>query len=172
MRIALISLLLTLAGCSSVAIDYQPGSSFQQYQTWAYSAPDKDAQSLDSQRIEKAVTTHIAGTGLEKAPQDQADLLIRGQTVDASRLESSGFSFGLGTRQDNVGFGIGTTPSVREIQEAKVVVEMVNRETSQVVWRGEGRRNLNPDMSPETRTKLINRLVEEMFEEYPPGNDY
>lgn len=169
MRVALISLFLILTGCSSVAIDYQPGSSFDQYQTWAYSDPDSGAVSLDAQRIKKAVQRHIGTTGLEKAPQDEADVLVRGRVVDTSRLERSGFSFGLGTSQDNIGFGLVTAPPVREVEEGKVVVEMVARESKQVIWQAEGRRHLTPGMSPERRTELINKLVEEMFRKYPPG---
>lgn len=169
MRVALISLFLIFTGCSSVAIDYQPGSRFDQYRTWAYSDPDAEAVPLDAQRIKKAVQKYIGTTGLEKASQDEADLLVRGRVVDTSRLERSGFSFGLGTRHDNLGFGLVTAPPVREVEEGKVVVEMVERTSNQVIWQAEGRRHLTPGMSPESRTELVNKLVREMFEKYPPG---
>lgn len=170
MRIALIALVLFFTGCSSVAIDHQVGTDFARFQTWAYSDPGGEAESLDAQRIKQAVRKYIGITGLEKASEQEADLLVRGRVVDTSRLESSGLSFGFGTRHDHVGFGMVTAPPVREVEEGKVVVEMVTRERNQVIWRAEGRRHLSPGMSPESRTELVNKLVREMFEKYPPGN--
>jgi hypothetical protein len=37
-----------------------------------------------------------------------------------------------------------------------------------VVWRGAGQRNLTEQMKPEQRSALINRLVKDMFDRYPP----
>lgn len=170
MRIALIFLVLALTGCASVATDYQTGTRFAKYDTWAYSKPEQGAVSLDAQRVKQAVEKYISSlTSLEQAPEDEADLLVRGRVVSISHLERTGFSFGLGTSHDHLGFGLVTAPPVRKVEEGKVVVEMVARESRQVVWQAESLRNLTPGMSPEARSEMISKLVKDMFEKYPPG---
>jgi hypothetical protein len=46
---------------------------------------------------------------------------------------------------------------------------MVDRTTEEVVWQAASRRYLNENQSPETRRKLIDEVVSEMFSKYPPG---
>jgi len=58
---------------------------------------------------------------------------------------------------------------VREVTEGKLVVRMVDRTTEEVVWQAASRRYLNENQSPETRRKLIDEVVSEMFSKYPPG---
>jgi hypothetical protein len=40
-----------------------------------------------------------------------------------------------------------------------------------VIWRAASRRYLNENQSPETRRKLIDEVVQEMFTKYPPELD-
>ena len=56
----------------------------------------------------------------------------------------------------------------REIREGQLVVEMVDPTIDQVVWEGRGRRYLSENQDREERTKLIDQVIEAMFEQYPP----
>lgn len=49
------------------------------------------------------------------------------------------------------------------------MVELVDSETKQVVWRSASRRLLNERQTSESRQELIDEIVTDMFEEYPPG---
>jgi hypothetical protein len=55
------------------------------------------------------------------------------------------------------------------VEEGKLVVELVDAKTRQVVWRSASRRYLNESQSSESRQALIDEIVADMFEEYPPG---
>ena len=66
---------------------------------------------------------------------------------------------------------LSSPPPVREIEEGKLVVELADSESKQVVWRAASRRYLNENQSPETRRELIDELVSEMFARFPPGLD-
>ena len=55
------------------------------------------------------------------------------------------------------------------VQEGQLIIDLVDTDTDTVVWRGTSKRYLNQNQSPETREKLINEVVAEMFSRYPPG---
>lgn len=171
MRASLIFLvLLALTGCTSpVIVDYETGTDFAQYETYAFKPPRKDAaESLDGQRVQAAVKPLMKARGLELVDADQADLLLEHQVQETRRVESTGFAFGLGYGYDHVGVGLGTGPQVYEVREGRLVLELEERATNEVVWRAESRYDLNPDLTGEKRRARIEKLVGEMFEHFPP----
>ncbi|MDX1800698.1 MAG: DUF4136 domain-containing protein [Marinobacter sp.] len=172
MRIFLASmLLLALTGCASnVVTDYNASATFSQYRTWAFATDDEKqkAVSLDGARIRDALEKELTAKSLTRAEPETADLLVHYRIEDVERLDTSGLSFGLGLGRGPFGFGLGTAPPVQQVQEGKLVVELVDTRTNQVVWRAISKRHLNDDQSPETRSKLIHEVVTEMFTKYPP----
>lgn len=172
MRTMILLLAAWLAGCAStVAIDYRPGAAFSDYRSFAFTRiePDKEIRSLDGERIEQAVTRELTALGLKSAPADSADLLVRYRVDETVELETSGFGYGFGFGREHLGVGVATVPDVQAKKEGKLVVELVQRDIRQVVWRGAGQRNLTEQMKPEQRNALIERLVKDMFERWPPA---
>jgi hypothetical protein len=171
MRAIILLLTSWLVGCAStVAIDYQPDATFANYHSFAFAEQTKEeeARSLDGERIEQAINHELTTRGFKSLPPDQADLLVRYRVEDTLQLKSSGFGYGLGFGRDSLGIGLSTRPDTRATKEGKLIVELVQRDSRQVVWRGAGQRNLTEQMKPEQRTNLIKRLVRDMFERYPP----
>lgn len=168
----LLSLVVLLTGCASnVVTDYDSQASYASYETWAFSDTGGNAYtSLDGSRVETAVSRELEGKGLTRTGADSADLLVRYHIDDVDRLDTSGFSYGFGIGRGNFGWGISTAPPVREVKEGQLIVDLVDNETNKVVWRGTSKRYLNQNQSPETREKLINEVVVDMFSRYPPGN--
>jgi hypothetical protein len=173
MRVWILSLMfLVLAGCAStVTTDYDSERSFSQYDTWAFAPEDirTNAMSLDASRLESAIEDALAGKNLSKVAADEAGLWVSYGVKEVERLETSGFTYGLGLNRGLFGFGVATMPDVREIKEGRVVVELIDPEADRVVWRAFSKRNLNEDMAPDQRRKLINEEVAKMFDKYPPG---
>lgn len=172
MRIFIASmLLLALTGCASnVVTDYNASAAFSQYHSWAFAQDDEKSKavSLDGARIRSALEKELTTKNLNRADSGAADLLVHYRIEDVERLDTSGMSFGLGLGRGAFGFGLGTAPPVQQVQEGKLVVELVDTATNQVVWRAISKRHLNDDQSPETRSKLIQEVVAEMFTKYPP----
>lgn len=170
--LVLVMCLGLLSGCASiVSTDYDAGATFSQYQTWAF-APDKgqgNYLSLDGARVETALERELQGESLKKADPATADLLVTYRVEEAEKLESSGFTYGLGFGRSNWGWGVATAPDVRQVKQGKLVVELVDRSTQKVVWRGVSRRYLDERQSPEDRVELIDEVVTAMFERYPPA---
>lgn len=173
MRVILVSLLmLALAGCASnVVTDYDSGVVFGNYASWAF-APRGEGQSftsLDGGRIESAIERELNRKSMRKVEQNEADLLVAWQIVEEERLERTGVGLGFGFGSGNFGWGLSSAPPLREIEEGKLVVELVDTDTDRVVWRAASRRYLNENQSSESRRELIDEIVADMFEKYPPG---
>lgn len=171
MRITgMVLVLLALASCASpVLVDYQSGTGFDRYSTYAFVGDGgSGAKSLDGQRIEQAAAPRLVDKGLKAAPKGEADLLVHYRIREIRRVESTGVSFGLGLGHGNLGLGLGTRPEVYEVREGRLVVELENRAEDQVVWRAESRYDLDPDLTGDKRRRRIEKLVGQMFEQYPP----
>lgn len=173
MRLLMIAAMaLVLSGCASnVVTDYNSSTVFGNYATWAF-AQDAGSDafvSLDGSRIQTAVERELNRKAMRKVAKSEADLLANWQIVEEERLEQTGVGLGFGFGRSNFGWGIAAPPPVREVTEGKLVVELIDTETKQVVWRAASRRYLKESQSPETRRELIDEVVAEMFSKYPPG---
>lgn len=173
MRFIMISaFVLVLSGCAgNVVTDYNSSAVFGNYASWAF-APDAGSNSfmsLDGSRVQSAVERELTRKAMRKVPAEEADLLASWQIVQEERLEQTGVGLGFGYGWSNFGYGIATSPPVRETKEGKLVVELVDTKINEVVWRAASRRYLNEYQSPEERRELIDEVVSEMFSKYPPG---
>ncbi|OEY65306.1 DUF4136 domain-containing protein [Marinobacter sp. X15-166B] len=163
---------LSLTGCAGkVVTDYDSTIEFTRYTSWAF-APENanpDFLSLDGARVQAAVEREMRQEGLQQTADTEADLLVTWRVAEEERLDSRGFSYGLGLGHNRFGFGLATVPPVQQVKEGKLVLEFVDTDTKRVVWRAASRRYLNESQSPATREKLIDEVVTEMFKQYPPA---
>lgn len=173
MRVLIATLMIfLLSGCASnVVTDYDSATVFGNYSSWAFADNNNGSGfvSLDGARVQSAVERELNRKALNKVVEEEADLLVSYRVEKVDRLDTTGLSYGLGFGHSPFGFGFSTVPPVREIEEGKLVVELVDSATSRVVWRGASRRYLNESQSPEYRRKLIDEVVADMFAKYPPG---
>ena len=173
MRILFVAAMaLVLAGCASnVVTDYNSATVFGNYASWAFAPNQQDSgfTSLDDCRVRNAIEREFTRKAMKKLPDTEADLLVSWQIVPEERLEQVGVGLGFGFGRGNFGWALSAPPPVREITEGKLVVELADRRNEEVVWRAASRRYLNENQSPETRRKLIDEVVSEMFSKYPPG---
>ena len=164
-------LVLGLTGCAAnVVTDYDSQAPFAAYSTYTF-APDESegVQSLDESRVRAAVTEAMEKEGLEKVASDQADLWVRFRFEEQRKYESTGFTYGLGLFNSPFGFGLSTRPEAKPINQQKLVLELVEPTDRRVVWQGTSREYLTETMPPQSRAELIEELVANMFDRYPPG---
>ncbi len=172
MRILItIMAVLALSGCASTVVtDYDSTTAFGKYQSWAFAPEDEkqDFLSLDSARVQSAIEREMKREALSQVNNDDADLLVSYKVVEEEKLDSTGFSYGLGLGRGSFGWGVATAPPVQKVKEGKLVLEFIDTDNSRVVWRAASRRYLNERQSPKARHKLIDEVVADMFKEYPP----
>src|SRR5690606_23054309 len=99
-------------------------------------------QSLDNNRIAAALRRQLAARNVKEASRDQADVWVAYRVEQERNLEKSGVSFGFGLGTGNLGMGVGTGPKAKEVIEGRLVVDMVNPKTQQVVWTAKSNESL------------------------------
>lgn len=163
-------LAFTLTGCAAPVIyDFDSSANFHKNQTIAFEdTKDDNIQSLDRTRIHEAINRQIKMKGYKVVDKNTASLMVRYKIEEEIRIQSSGMSYGVGMSRNRMGMSMQTPVSAREIKEGKLVVEMVVPEDNRVIWRAASQRRLTEQMKPEKRSALINELIQEMFDNYPP----
>ncbi len=169
MRWFFLSICLFLGACvSPVVIDSQEGASLNQYRSYAFVEQNEDQpRALDDQRARSALKTALSEKGLSPVASGQADLHVRHFFKREQRYDGSVLQFGFGFSRNNVGVGT-TTPVEGDItEEYKLVVQVVDPASNNVVWQATSRDRLYDEMSSERRSERIRKAVDEMFQRYP-----
>jgi len=161
-----------LSGCAAtVTTDYDASVDYSAFKTWAFD-PDikpQDSQSLDGARIRSALEEQLAQKALTEAQAENADLLVRYAIREVNVAERSGVGYGFGFGRSNFNWGLATAPQVTTDTKGKLLLDLIRRESGQVVWSGVSKRYLDEDQSPEYRTSLIDESVQDLLERYPPS---
>ncbi len=169
MRWFFLSLCLVLGACvSPVVIDSQEGAKLDQYRSYAFVEQNEDQpRELDDQRARTALKTALSEKGLSASTSGQADVHVKHFFKREQRYDGSVVQFGFGFSRNNVGVGT-TTPVEGDItEEYKLVVQMIDPATNNVVWQATSRDRLYDDMRSERRSEHIQKAVDEMFQRYP-----
>jgi hypothetical protein len=167
---ALLLLFLTgalAAGCSgiSVSTDFDPEAPFNSMKTfdWARqkSHGPRDAMIMNEimdRRIQRAVEHVLESKGYRRVERGSPDFLVAFHYSVRNRLEV--VDYGYGWRRGWRG------RSVQEIREGTLLVDIVDRESNQLVWRGKAEGAINdPDEAEERITQVVTKLMER----FPPS---
>lgn len=77
----------------------------------------------------------------------------------------------LGAGSHGSGFGIAYTVPSSDVQShdlGVLTIDFISSKSSQLIWRGTSSRRLYDTGTPETSEKLINSIVKEILDRYPP----
>lgn len=167
--LVLASALLLSACVSPVVIDSQPDANLAQYRTYTFVSQDEDKpRELDDQRAQAALEKALTAEGItEAAATDQPDVQVKHFFKREQRFDGSTVQFGFGFTRNHVGLGA-STPTEGEIsEEYKLVVQLIDPQSRDVVWQATSRDELHDEMSSERRNAHIQQAVEDMFKRYP-----
>jgi hypothetical protein len=162
-------ILILSAGCSSVQVrtDFDRGADFSAYRTYSW-LPHREGRGgmMKSRMVRKhvisAVDRELAAMGFRKTGRERADLLVNYHIGSKAVVDVDlyGYRYGRwGRRRPNA-------VSVRRYRKGTLILDLVDRESKQLVWRGwatsalHGRENLAGD---------INRSVRKLLERFPPA---
>jgi len=169
MRTSAIILTLTavviFAGCSTVHIetDYDRQADFSKYKTYRWIPHTKGTgdnplmnDPLIEGHVKSAVNAELAKKGFVKIEEGHPDFLVAYYFTARNRVDITNY----------YGYWYPQT-SVYRYKEGTLILDIVDREQKQLVWRGwasdvlEDRSRLN---------EQINDSVRKLLERYPPGN--
>ena len=174
--VASVLLAAALSACSTmqIASDYDVGTSFAGYRTWAWAPeprqptgdPQLDSDLLDK-RVRRAVEHELPARGFQQV-KSGADFLVDYHVALASKIQvrAIGSPYGYGPGDWEL-FGPGGTYA-RTYDEGSLILDFVDAKTNELVWRGIAWAEVYPADGPEERERKVNEAVRRIVERFPP----
>lgn len=170
---ALAAVALTVSGCSSLSIttDHDPEADFASFTTYGFPEQDNHApESLFDRAIRRSIDGEMSARGLTRTEtnpdlyvvfQASVNEVVTGATVDHWNTGGWGWYGGWGG-------GMGTsTVNVNSYNQGTLVVDMVDRDANQLVWRGIAEKSV--DDQPTVDQDKINEVMAKLMEDFPPS---
>lgn len=165
----LMIMLFLCAGCSSVHVrtDYDRDADFSAYHTYSWLPHSEKGHKLMRNKMVRrevvaAVNREMKESGFREVSRQEADLLITYYIGARNRVDVTRYGY----RYGRWGRIHPRRMSVHSYKEGTLIVDLVDTETRELVWRGwassvlHGREGISRD---------INNSVRELFKRYPPG---
>jgi len=179
--LAIIAIFSLLSACSGIPVsqDYMPATNFSALKTYhwdpAVLSSEKNIKGdplLDA-RIHQAIDRKLAAMGYVLKTDGSSDFIVNYQTDMRQRLTSDGpttsFSFGFGSFGNFGGIGIGTGTTIRDEDEATLIINILSGKDNSLLWRGTSSRYVYHYDKPEELTKIINQHVDAILDQFPPN---
>lgn len=157
-------LCLSLAALAQdVQFDYDRSANFGAFKTyqWVDSPSGRATNQLMDQNIKRAIDSQLALKGLQPV-QSGGDLQVAYQAAIDQEKQFDGF--GSGPRW----YGMQRV-STSTIEIGKLVVNMFDPNSKQLVWRGAAAKTLDIKSDPDKNYANLQKAVAKMFKNYPPS---
>jgi hypothetical protein len=176
-RIGAIALAGLMIGCSSMSFnhDWDRDAGFQNYSTYAWMSQPTATTSTSAQRartqntlLEKRIHNSVDQVLREKGltmTSDNPDLLLVYHTGLQDKVNVT--DWGYRYSYDYWGWG-GRDIDVYQYTEGTLIIDMIDANTKELVWRGSATGTVDPGASPEKTDAKIDKAVRGILESYPP----
>jgi hypothetical protein len=165
----------SVALADHVNVDYDRGVNFSKFRTFIWVEKPVTDSPFMSDRIVEAVNGQLLAKGLEPVDSD-ADLCIEAKSSLQQRVEYTtyynswgGWGWGPGWGEPGWWYGWGgpgwATTYADTYTEGNVTVDLIDRATGKVVWRGVFEDKVSS--KPEKQWKKMAKAISKMFEDYP-----
>jgi hypothetical protein len=184
-HVTLLSLIALTTGiaCSTLKVssDWDAEVDFSKIQTYAWIGQDSGVQgfggegSLLDQRIRKAVHETLATKGFSEVDRKEADVLVSYHINVENKLDVQtiqrgyGYGYGGGGRYRSYGGGAGYSDTyVTEYEEGTFLLDLVEPNRMELVWRGSAQSRITQQSTPEKREERVREVVGKVLAQYPP----
>ena len=162
------------AGCAaavSASADFDPETDFAQYATYAWGPADAlptgdprlDGNPFFDRRVRSAVEQRLGEKGMLKVEPLDADLVIHYHAAVDERVNVYSADRAYGYKQPS-----GYEDQVRVYEEGTLVLDMVDRASNAVVWRGWAQMNIEGLLDDPARLEeRLDEGVEKMLQSFP-----
>lgn len=174
-------LILTIGACSGVRVsqDYDLGKPLPMMKTYQWQAAAQTATGdvrVDNpflnERIRLAIERMLNAKGFKKAVGGDPDFLVAYQFTIKQKIRTddlhSGIGVGVGAHGRHGGLVLGSGPSVSQVDQGYLVIDLTAADSRRLLWRGKGTRYLPEHANPEKTQQIYNELVEKILEQFPP----
>jgi len=175
-NILIAAAVLLLAACAKTPdIDYDKSVDFTNYKTFAWfpqatlaDAGNYQISPLMEKRVREAVNAQLQANGMTPADEASADVLINYHASVDTKVDVDTFNVGYGARWNYWGMGYNTQTTTREYDVGTLVIDVVDRASNQLVWRGAREGRLQKKQTPEQRNAAVNEAVATILSGFPP----
>ncbi|MEH6393908.1 DUF4136 domain-containing protein [Pseudoalteromonas sp.] len=167
---------LMLAACAKTPdVDYDKSVDFSNYKTFAWmpqatlaNAGNYQISPLMEQRVREAVNTQLQAQGMSLVDLSAADVLLNYHASVDTKIDVDTFNVGYGARWNYWGMGYNTQTTTHEYDVGTLILDVVDRESNQLVWRGAREGRLQKKQSPEERNEAVREAVATILSGFPP----
>ncbi|MCK5483490.1 MAG: DUF4136 domain-containing protein [Gemmatimonadetes bacterium] len=171
--VAVAGLALTAAGCSGISTtsDWDESFDFSSLSTYAWmdQGLEGGVSQIMLRRMYAAVDEDLSNKGFSKADEYTADVLFAYHTGTQDQQQYDTYGYGAGGWWGGYWGGGMTTTTVRTYTEGTLILDVVDRESNELVWRGSASSTIDQMDSPEQRVKMIQEAVAKLLKDFPPN---
>lgn len=181
-----------LAACSSgiqIESDFLEGTDFSPYKTYTWYEdlypPEKSeygGMSTIDERMREATDKALRARGFRENSVKRGDFLVHYQVSAQTKQNAAAFndyynregmhgSVSTGTYGSSVAIGYSTgSKKPKTYREGTIVIDILDRERKELIWRGYGEGKLPQSMSLGKRNQIIREVVPAILSKFPPGS--
>ena len=156
-------LLIAVTALAKVTTDYDHKADFSKYKTFSWMQKPRTKDPLMKDRIVGFINDQLKHKGLQFV-ETGGDMSVAAHTATKEEKTLEVFYNGFGGWRWHAGFG-GSTAVVETYEVGTLIVDLFDASTKQVIWRGVATDTLSD--KPEKNTKKLEKVVDEMFKQYP-----
>ncbi len=178
----LLVFLVSACAGNKANVDFDTSADFGAFKTFAWSEATDEATiksitaaPLVHQRVRESIESNLETRGLKSVDAAQADMLVTYHlSVAVTGHTSSSVSVGIGrsrtgsSSRSSIGISGRVPVGRRTVQEGTLVIAMIYAKSNSVIWQGSSSRQLSRSSTPERQQALVNEVVNERLEKYPP----
>ena len=155
-----------------VNYDYDKTTNFAKLRTYALKPTAGANDPLVNERINNAIARGLALRGMRRVDDHPDVYVVPNMTIDqVPQVTAYGNGPGWGWGYYGYGgWGI-TTYDVNYLQYNTLVIDMLDPQSGDLVWRGRGVRQVNPRWKPDKIDKEVNEAVAKILRNFPPVPD-
>ena len=166
----LIGLVLFTINCSELRIrhDYERGVDFSEFETFDFLNAPMDIRTDEflQRRIYAAIALNLKEKGMVRVVND-ADILIAVHTDVRDQINVAHWGYSYAPYYWYGYWGAGYT-TVSRYEEGTLVIDMVEAEDMELVWRGMAQAALPPNPDPQRMEEGVRVAIERILDKYPP----
>lgn len=157
-------LLVVLAGCSidATKYDFEAKADFTNLNTFDWFEVEQETQ-LNQQvvkDIKDAVNRELAAKGMRKVSENPSFLIALHISKQLKRDDWS---------LSDVRYGSYRTRLPQVYEEGTMILDFVDPETKELLWRGSATAVIKSALSPEQQRRRINEIVTKILDKFPPN---
>jgi hypothetical protein len=169
LSLSVLFMLTISASAQKVNVDWDKGTNFQNFRTFAWGNNTHAKNPIMDQRIVQGIEAQLAAKGLQKVdPASNPDLVVRYHAATDTETQLNTIDTGMygpGWRYGWGGMGSSTT-YVDKILVGQLIVDIGDVKDKKYVWRGTASGTISD--KPEKNEKTIDKALTKMFQKFPP----